>query len=114
MNCPERDELAGFVSGSLSSERVDSVASHVEECPVCEETVRSLETSADGLLGQLRLAPPADSFADESGCQHVLEMINAIGREPTFTQGGAPPVRADETGVDLGRVRVYRLLAKLG
>lgn len=101
---PSRDELAGYVFGTLPEEQVESIGAHVEECATCEDTVRNLEATGDDVLAKLRQPRPAEPFADEPSCGRTIELINAIGRESSLTRHEP----------DIGQVRVYKLLAKLG
>jgi serine/threonine protein kinase/Leucine-rich repeat (LRR) protein len=117
---PPRDELAGYAFGTLPDDRLEAIAEHVERCTTCEDTVRHLESTGDDVLGQLRQPPPSEPFVSESGCERVLALIDAIGREPSFTHADRTerPGRSEDSATppdsDLGQVRVYKLLAKLG
>ncbi len=55
-----------------------------------EATIRDLETKLDTLVDHLRQSPPADDFAEESGCQQAIERIeqlpNALETSPTAAE----------------------------
>jgi len=53
-NCPTDDELRAFGSGRLSSEVVDKVAQHVEECADCESRLGQFDDSMDEFVAGLR------------------------------------------------------------
>lgn len=110
---PNRDELSGFVFGTLVEDQADSVADHVENCPQCEETVRELETASDDVFRFLRQPVVEDPFEQESGCRRVVEAAGAIGREPSFG-GHASNAAATAPPEDLGTLSEYRLLGELG
>jgi serine/threonine protein kinase len=105
--CPDREQLSGYVLGTLPEESFEAVAEHVESCPGCEATVVDLETQPDLVIQQLRTAPPTDSFLAEPGYREVLAMIQQMGQVAAATPS------AEESPV-LGTIRVYRLLEKLG
>src|SRR5262249_39665687 len=78
--CPDREQLAGYVLGTLPEESFDAVAEHVESCPGCEATVLGLESHPDKVIEQLRTAPPSNPFLEEPGCREVLARIQRLGQ----------------------------------
>ncbi len=51
---PSKDELSPFYLASYRFDKCDDVASHIEICPPCQETVNQLETEPDTLMDSLR------------------------------------------------------------
>ncbi|MBL8827326.1 MAG: SUMF1/EgtB/PvdO family nonheme iron enzyme [Planctomycetaceae bacterium] len=80
-NHPSKDELSAFLFGKLPLDKCDDVASHVEICPPCQETVNQLETEPDTLLDSLRRS--SEPAPIDSACQRALE------RAVTFVGGSA-------------------------
>jgi hypothetical protein len=81
--CPNHDELAGYVFGTLAEESAESIADHVESCPECDATVSRLEEAAtDTLVSKLREASQRYEFSDDTPCERIVRLIEAIGREP--------------------------------
>jgi serine/threonine protein kinase len=108
--CPDREQLAGYVRGTLPEESFEAVAEHVESCPNCEATVLDLESHPDRVIEQLRTAPPADPFLEEPGCREVMARTKQLGQ----AAGLAAAAGSREERPALGMIRVYRLLEKLG
>ncbi|MDA1052928.1 MAG: serine/threonine protein kinase [Planctomycetota bacterium] len=106
---PSRDELSGLVLGMLIEDDVDQIADHVEQCPVCEETVREMETMSDEMIRSLRGPVVQHPLEQESHCRRLLEVVEAIGQDLSSGDGVNPPVAED-----LRTIRDYQLVAKLG
>ena len=77
---PTRDELAGYVHGTLPEERADTVAEHVETCVACEATVVTLEQQSDSLLDELRRPVAPDPDLESPECQRAIAAAVAIGQ----------------------------------
>ncbi len=112
--CPSQDELSGFVFGTLNESAADAVSDHLIACQPCEDTVQEIERTADQVVEGLRLPDAKDPFMLESGCDRVVELVAAIGRDPSFTRISSGEVAAASDVPDLGTIRSYRLLEKLG
>jgi eukaryotic-like serine/threonine-protein kinase len=66
-SCPERAELAEFITGNVSGKALARIARHVEGCGVCETALAELEAPGHPFLSQLRQVtattnPPADAL----------------------------------------------------
>lgn len=89
----------------------------VEEADDEKTTVSELRAELDTLAEQLRSPAPEDEYLDESGCRRAIEIVEAIGREPSFTGERSG---SDTTGADLPsplaitELGQYQLLARLG
>ncbi len=57
-NCPEPQKLRAFVFGQLTEESLESVSSHVQQCPACEKTVAALRETTDTDAGKASEAAP--------------------------------------------------------
>jgi len=111
--CPGKEQVAAYARGQLPHEAAEAVADHLEGCPSCEATVEAVEREADTLVGWLRQPAPKDAYLDEPECERALELVKAIGLEPSglLTAGDV----AGRTALpQLGYVREYQLLEKLG
>ena len=111
--CPSPEELSGFALGTLAEDSADVISNHLEQCPACEETIQNLEETVDSVVKKLRQPDATDPFTLESGCERVVALVEAIGRDPSFRTVGTQTIPADESA-ELGTIRSYRLLAKLG
>jgi serine/threonine protein kinase len=106
--CLPREELSDYCLGTLSPDRAQAVADHVEQCVNCEETLRQLEAQGDALLSTVRAAL-ADEYLREPELAWALELAAAI------VPGDAIGALGSQTVSDVGdRLRDYRLLARLG
>jgi WD40 repeat protein len=52
--CPSQDELSAFNLGELSSEVLDQIAAHLEQCPQCEAASQTLDRVSDPLVAGLK------------------------------------------------------------
>jgi serine/threonine protein kinase/WD40 repeat protein len=91
----------------------EQVASHLESCPDCRSRMETISAAGDTMLSALRSVNEVDDGLD-SGVRRVLDRIAAIGRDPSFLAGGASLTAGSDPAAELGMVRDYRLLAKLG
>jgi len=107
---PSREELSGYALGTLPEPSAQQIEQHVAECPACEETLAQLEAGGDTVMEKLRHGPADDPLQQEAGCREMLAVIEAIGREPSFSTAAA----VASATADLGSIGVYKLLAKLG
>ena len=117
--CPLEAELAGYVYGTLSEDRADPLAEHVESCSVCQAAIFKLETRHDPLVAGLRHLTELDAVVREPECAAALLWLAAMGGAPPTSPDSAvtspSPAPAIPAGAgDLGRLRDYQLLAKLG
>lgn len=55
---PSKTDLSAFLLGKLPTAACDEVASHLDVCPSCQETIRGLDSVSDSLVTGLRTAPP--------------------------------------------------------
>ncbi|MCH7726307.1 MAG: serine/threonine protein kinase [Planctomycetes bacterium] len=110
---PSREELAGLVLGTLAEDQVDEVSDHIDQCSQCEETLRELETASDDVIRTIRGPRIKGKYEHESDCQQLVSVIEAIGREPSFVSARGSGVPTEDQA-DLGTIRDYQLLAKLG
>jgi serine/threonine protein kinase len=86
-DCPDDDELASFLAGTLSRPRMADVATHVGTCPACERALATLDSLADPLLKRLRQADgPASSTCDFVPPDLLVAARNGLDRPA----GGLP------------------------
>ena len=111
--CPLRAELTDFSVGRLPEDRSNEIAEHLAVCNACQETLEHCSDPTDPLLAGLRARLVPAPYQDEAGCQEVVALVAAIGREPSrnaLQLTAAPPSSLPEHH----QVGQYRLLAKLG
>jgi serine/threonine protein kinase len=75
--CPDRNELEGFLIGSVSRGDFSRIATHVETCAACDEILQSLDRVADGLLLKLRQLNDPDGAQPEAVPQAVLDKVRS-------------------------------------
>ncbi len=103
---------------------IETLAEHDETFSRPDETSDSsiLEIKAELQLleASLRRSDPADPFGEESACNEALNIVEAIGRNPSFTtrqQLAEDPLPSSDESTVLplgGVLGQYRLLQKLG
>ncbi len=104
-NCLDRSELELVVQGRISSDELDSVISHLDDCEQCRTAIEGIERDGDWLRESL-LGDEADPFQAETACQIALwRMMETPSMDPVNVIAESVP---QET---LGP---YRLLRTLG
>ncbi len=61
-----------------------------------DSTLRELKAELDTMASELREPPPVNEFAEESDCRRAIELVERIGREPTFSTQNARADGQDE------------------
>jgi len=95
--CPSREELRSFTLGDLPEASCEQIASHLEECEVCEETVTHLEHDAGTVLAAGRAAVATD-FADEPQYLWAFRQVESLAlaapeaRTPARQNASAGPM----------------------
>jgi len=105
--CPDRNELQGFVMGSVSHRDLTRIASHVETCRACDEILQSLEPTADSLLLKLRQLNDIDEAHEEVVPEAVLAKVRLRSDRPSE----AVWLREEVGDRALGR---FQLIERLG
>ncbi|MES2792671.1 MAG: serine/threonine-protein kinase, partial [Planctomycetota bacterium] len=96
----------------------DDTFSHTGE--LTDSLIQKVRGDLELLQGHLRQPPPADPFGEESACEQALNLVAAIGRDPSFStrqqlaaeQALSPDEQSALPGG--GVLGQYRLLTKLG
>lgn len=103
LECPSRETLVGWATGTLSDDVEQGVADHVENCAHCEELLASIE--ANSTLTELKVSAAGQGFAQEA---QLREFVQAIQNVP-------PPVPSNFSKPVSGRqIRDYELLEQIG
>ncbi|MFT5322954.1 MAG: serine/threonine protein kinase [Planctomycetaceae bacterium] len=98
----------------MPEEQWDSVAAHIETCAACEDTISSLDGTADSMLDHLR-TPPSHSIA---GTPEYLAAMAKLQNQlnqgaPTSSRGESElPDHVDADSPEV--VRDYKLISILG
>lgn len=109
-NCPPPDQLSAFLVGRLSDAGIESVAEHLELCPVCREAIETLEMQGDTLASQLRLPATAQPLPISAACERAMAAAEVLLAD------SSPSAMTAATLVTPGvlRIRDYRIVEKLG
>ncbi len=112
--CLSTDKLRDYALGRMPEDQWDSVASHIETCAACEDTISSLDGTADSMLDHLRM-PPSHSIAGTP--EYVAAMAklqNQLNQgAPTSSRGESElPDHVDADSPEV--VRDYKLISILG
>ena len=100
--CLTIEELRDYALGRSEPDRCDEILAHLEDCSVCEDTVGSLENTADSLLDHLRVGSgPIPAMAAVA----IERAKRRIESEPAFQNANHEPP---------AHVRDYQLLEEVG
>ncbi len=118
VDCPNERELMDYALGKVSDERSEQIDVHLDACHVCTDALVATHEPSDTLVSNLRQPREPDPYAQEPKLREVLAVVQAIGRDPSFIGTGPgidrPDASASPFSEDLGAIRDYQLLAKLG
>ncbi len=104
--CPDRAELAEFVTGNLDEMAFLRLAQHIDGCTECERVLGVLDESADPFLSQVRLAATDAAAVDEPILSDLLSAVRSCRNELR------EPVKLSVDG--LRRLGKFELLEELG
>src|SRR5262249_1809203 len=83
-SCPDASVLRRFLLGQLSPEELKGLGPHVERCPACLDTLRSLHVR-DPLLDALQL-PPSGLPTPDSVLAPLIQRLVQLGAAPDASQ----------------------------
>lgn len=109
--CLSKKELRDYALGRLPDSRSESVASHLETCVTCEDTISSLDNTTDSLVDFLKL-PPA--VADNQSPEYRAAIQKMQGQRETKSIDDAAEPDATAVGHSAELIRDYKLLSVLG
>ena len=115
-NCPNKETLFGYLTGSIPEGLAGRVGEHLAECQECERTVQALEGLSDTVLLALRHRAKGDALADEA---ELRQAVSQLQRLTAAKSGSSPPeqIAAVSPAVIPSRTVMlgdYELLKKLG
>ena len=119
-SCPTDDELRAFGLGRLTSDIVDSVAQHVEECADCEARLGRFDKSADEFVAGLRecatSAQDLNDFAVPISVAEAVDGVATVSRSGSGSSVSMDPGKRYARRLADGPVLVdrFELLAELG
>lgn len=107
--CPDREILGDFLLGKRSATELDEIARHLNACPECFATARSLEARTDVLIDTLREALADDNETVEPACLEGSKAVAGMG----FSIN---PPKSDKANVSkpIGNLGSYELLEEIG
>ncbi|MFW6106665.1 MAG: serine/threonine-protein kinase, partial [bacterium] len=108
-DCPSTTELSLFAVGKMSSERVEAIARHVEQCDSCAGALATLDPDDDVLVSQLRMKSELE-WATPREQLRIANLLTRRGSEVSAELGDASLLDSCPSRT-LGD---YRLLEKLG
>lgn len=113
-NCLSTDELREYALGRLPEPQCDVVASHIETCVACEETISSLDGTADSIVDYLRVPPPKRNRPQpefEQAIQRLKDTPIVDGDADAAGQLVQTNILGSERPAE---IRDYRLIEQLG
>lgn len=117
--CLPRETLKRYLSGCIDQSQSDSIESHLQQCPECEQTIEALERDPDTLVDCIRdkkLAinceqpgePPVAAPPVDPAVSYVLERVKRAIPAP---DAGESHLHGHPSRTELGP---YQLLRPLG
>jgi serine/threonine protein kinase len=106
LECPDRSELAEFVTGNVAAEAFQRIARHIECCGDCESAVGALDNPADPFLARLRQAATEGGTAPDAVPPELLAVARSC-----FGDGRAS---GDAPATCPRRLGKFELLEELG
>jgi len=109
-NCPPNDQLSAFLVGQLNEADIEFVADHLETCPVCRDTVETLEMKEHTLVAQLRVPAATQPLPISAACERAMAAAEKL------LDDSSRSAITEATLVKPGviRIRDYRIVEKLG
>ena len=77
-SCPDREQLRGYLVGTLPEEQAEAVAAHLTSCAKCRRTVDALEGLPDAMIGALRQTADRDAYSEEPEYKEALQRLRAL------------------------------------
>ncbi|KAA5541449.1 protein kinase [Roseiconus nitratireducens] len=107
--CPDSTTIADFLAGRLSRHQTDAVATHVENCKICQQRCADLDGDEASIDQFVQLQQPLP-FADESRCGQLMGQLT-----PRTERGdGEVSQTSEASGAPPRHVGDYQLLEQLG
>ncbi|MHC4875275.1 MAG: protein kinase domain-containing protein [Planctomycetota bacterium] len=110
--CLSPGELRDFVLGQTDDDRSEEILVHLAECPACEDTVASLDDTADSLVVSVRQAVEPDDVEAEDASDPLAAALASV-RSRFAPSVSDPPVDESMSRI-IERVRDYELVDELG
>lgn len=113
--CLSTDKLRDYALGRMPAEQCERVASHIETCVTCEDTISSLDGTADSMLDHLRMPPSQSVEGTPEYLAAMAKLQHQSGQgAPTSSQAGDAELSGHFDGRNPEVVRDYELIAMLG
>lgn len=113
--CLSTDKLRDYALGRMPEEQWERVASHLETCATCEDTISSLDGTADSMLDHLRMAPSQSIEGTPEYLAAMKKLQNQSAQEKATSSRIGNLESSDQVGAhNPDVVRDYKLIAILG
>lgn len=111
-DCPQQDQLARYLLGSLEEQHAERIENHVSKCRSCEDTIINLEQGSDTVIESLRNnRVKEESQTTESGV--VAAAVARIRAGIVHVKDSESSAVADEIA-DLAEFGQYELVERIG
>jgi serine/threonine protein kinase len=116
--CPSSELLADYALGRVSTETLEQVAIHVDQCPACQSRLEALDSVDDTFVSKLKQSRLSGSDSQDSELEVLIAQVEGISRDAEAARdeaasAGQPatPGTGIRLPITLGQ---YELLARLG
>ena len=113
-DCPSREQMAAYLSGSLEEAAAGRLESHLETCTDCQAALQTLSNVFDTVLEHLRAQPEDSPYVGEPECQRAIERAAAAVRGWDNADPPAVPRAVEALPAALAQLQEYQVLEKLG
>jgi serine/threonine-protein kinase len=76
--CPSREQVSAYLLGKLSEEAAETVSDHVDDCNVCQSTLKSLNDLPDSLVPLLRQSTAPTLDETDTELQRLLAQVKSV------------------------------------
>ena len=113
--CLSTDKLRDYALGRMPEEQWDRVASHIQICAACEDTILSLDGTADSMLDHLQMPPSQSIEGTPEYLAGMAKLQNQLDQgSPTSSQDSNSDLPGNIDARSLDVVRDYKLISILG
>ncbi|MFK7770165.1 MAG: serine/threonine protein kinase [Mariniblastus sp.] len=113
--CYTRQELKSFILGNLPEEQTDQISTHLDQCNACEDTIVSLENTADNLVELLKGSTNGNHKIHQSPYDNNNDFQRAFVRSQDVFQDPVPlPSRSiDDSHYEQRQIGDYEIVSVL-
>ena len=122
-HCPSQQRLGQYVEGALTLAEHEQVESHIDQCNLCNDTIRTLDASLETRLGNLisyarhgsdpQQGKLLNGEAEQNETKHdeTLDLLTQRAKQAWHERDGHPAI-ANQIGDTIGNYVILRALGE--